>query len=354
MSQDEDRAETPRPAENWTQAITPIAPETGEPAWSPGYSAQQPPLPFPGRQPGHATFAILAWWEAASPNLRSSLLMILAFGFFSVMMTLIKLLGATLPLAQILLVRQLLVLALLALVVGHGMRDVLRTRRPGLQAIRAFFSLGAMFGGFLAIIHLPMAEATALGFSQVLFVTLGAIVVLREKVDGRRWIAMMVGFIGVMIILRPTSQAMSFYAISAIVGAAFGAGITVTVRMLGQTERAETILFWQGILMSLVLLAPSWWLWVAPSPREWLWLVATGIVGTAGQWLITRAYQYGEASALAPLDFVRLLLATASGFIVFGEVPDIVTVLGASLVVFGTLYTVRRNSRKPLVDSELP
>lgn len=313
-----------------------------------------PVLRFPdGKEPGHSLQAMTRWWNAASPNFRSSLLMILAFCFFSVMMTLIKLLGAHLPLAQILFVRQILVLALLALVVGHGMRGVLRTARPGLQVLRASFSLGAMFFGFLAIIHLPMAEATSLGFSQVLFVTLGAILVLGEKVDGRRWIAMIVGFAGVLIILRPTGQAMSFYAISAIIGAAFGAGITITVRMLGQSERTETILFWQGLLMSLALLLPTWWLWVAPTAREWLWLIATGIVGTAGQWLITRAYQYGEASALAPLDFVRLLLATAAGFIVFGEIPDLVTVLGAGLVVLGTLYTVRRNSRKPLADADL-
>jgi drug/metabolite transporter (DMT)-like permease len=335
---------------NWTPEA---APPTGEAVANPPYESEPGVLPFPGREPGHATFAILAWWQAASPNLRSSLLMILAFCFFAVMMTLIKLLGATLPLAQILLVRQLLVLALLTLVVGHGMRGVLRTARPGLQVLRAGFSLGAMFFGFLAIIHLPMAEATSLGFSQVMFVTLGAILILGEKVDLKRWIAMVIGFVGILIILRPTGEAMSFYAVSAIIGAMFGAGITVTVRMLGQTERTETILFWQGILMSLVLLLPSWWLWVAPTPREWLWLIATGIVGTAGQWLITRAYQYGEASALAPLDFVRLLLATASGFLVFGEIPDLLTVLGASLVVLGTLYTVRRNSRKPIPDAEL-
>ncbi len=311
-------------------------------------------LPLPGeKEPGHAVIALRGWWDRASPNFRSSLLMILAFCFFSVMITLIKLVGAHLPLVQILLVRQVLVLALLALAVGPGMRGVLRTARPGLQVMRAGFSLGAMFFGFLAIIHLPMAEATSLGFSQVLFVTLGAIVVLGEKVDARRWLAMAVGFVGVLIILRPTGHAMSLYAISAIVGAAFGAGITITVRMLGQSERTETILFWQGLLMTAALLPPAIWLWVPPTPREWLWLISTGIVGTAGQWLITRAYQYGEASALAPLDFVRLLLATLSGFLVFGEIPDPVTVLGASLVVLGTLDTVRRNSRKPIRDPDL-
>lgn len=330
-------------------------PLSGAPVTEAASSAPpEPALALPGeREPGHAVLALRGWWDRASPNFRSSLLMILAYCFFSVMITLIKLVGAHLPLAQILLVRQVLVLALLALAVGHGMRGVLRTTRPGLQVMRASFSLGAMFFGFLAIIHLPMAEATSLGFSQVLFVTLGAIVVLGEKVDARRWLAMAIGFAGVLIILRPSGQAMSLFAISAIVGAVFGAGITITVRMLGQTERTETILFWQGLLMTAALLVPAWWLWVPPTPREWVMLITTGIVGTAGQWLITRAYQYGEASALAPLDFVRLLLATLAGFLVFGEIPDPVTVLGASLVVLGTLDTVRRNSRKPVRDPDL-
>lgn len=316
---------------------------------SAGVFLTQPVAPWPADQPvpGHYTRRLVAGWHRASPNLRSSVLMIAAFGFFAIMMTLIKLAGARLPLVQILVVRQVIVLALLALIVGHGLHGVMRTQRPGLQALRALFSFGAMFGGFLAIINLPMAEATALGFSQVLFVTLGAILFLGERVDARRWCAMLVGFVGVLIILRPTSQALSLYAISALVGALFGAGITVTVRMLGNTERTETILFWQGTLMLLVLVVPSWWVWVPPTAREWTWLLGLGLVGTAGQWLITRAYQQGEASALAPLDFVRLILATGSGFLVFGEIPDLVTIAGASLVVLGTLYTVRRNSEKP-------
>lgn len=283
-------------------------------------------------------------WHLASDNLRGSVLMVMAFAFFTVMTTLIKLVGGRVSIPQILIVRQLVMICILVALVGHALPSVLRTHRPSLQLMRGMFSLGAMLCGFSALIHLPMTEATALGFSQVLFVTLLAIFVLREVVDRRRWIALAVGFCGVVIMLRPSGAALSGYALLAIAGALFGAGITVTVRVLGQTEKTETILFWQGGFILLALVGPAFYFWVPPTAAEWALMIGLGVVGTAGQWAITRAYQMGDASALAPLDFVRLLLATASGYLVFSEIPSAVTLVGAALVVGGTILTVRRNA----------
>ncbi|GAC1607129.1 MAG: DMT family transporter [Ramlibacter sp.] len=284
-------------------------------------------------------------WRLASGNLRGSVLMLMAFAFFTVMTTLIKLVGGRVPLPQILIVRQLVMTCILVAVVGHALPSVLRTQRPGLQLMRGMFALGAMLCGFSALVKLPMAEATALGFSQVLFVTLLAIFVLREGVDARRWIALAVGFCGVVVMLRPSGAALSGYALLAIAGALFGAGITVTVRVLGQSEKTETILFWQGGFILLALAGPAIYFWVPPTAAEWALLIGLGVVGTAGQWAITRAYQVGEASALAPLDFVRLLLATASGYLVFSEIPGGVTIVGAALVVGGAILTLRRNGQ---------
>lgn len=287
------------------------------------------------------------WWSAAPPNLRGTLLMVTAFTVFTAMLTLIKLAGGRVPLPQILIVRQLVMTLILAVLVGPALPRIMRTKRPGLQILRGLFSLGAMLCGFTAMIYLPMAEATALGFVQVLFVTLLAILVLREVVDRRRWIAMAFGFVGVLIMLRPAGEAMNGYALLAILGALFGAGITVSVRILGQTERTETILFWQGAVVLLALGLPAFLFWTHPTPTEWALLIGIGVVGTAGQWCVTRAYQLGEASALAPLDFVRLLLATASGYLVFAEMPQMLTMCGAALVVGGTIYTMRRNASPP-------
>jgi len=298
---------------------------------------------LPTARPRHLQRAH-GWWRAATPNMRGSLLMIAAFAAFAVMMTLIKLAGGRVPLPQILIVRQLVMTLILALMVGRALPRIMHTSRPGLQFLRGTFSLGAMLCGFTALIYLPMAEATALGFAQVLFVTLLAILILGEVVDRRRWIALALGFAGVIIMLRPTGEAMNGYALLAILGALFGAGITISVRVLGHTERTETILFWQGAVVLLALGMPAIFMWTHPTPTEWALMIGIGIVGTAGQWLVTRAYQMGEASALAPLDFVRLLLATASGYLVFAEIPNLVTIIGATLVAGGTVYTMRHNA----------
>lgn len=284
------------------------------------------------------------WWLGATPNMRGSLLMVAAFAVFAVMMTLIKLAGSRVPLPQILIVRQLVMTLILALVVGRALPRIMHTSRPGLQLLRGLFSLGAMLCGFTALIYLPMAEATALGFAQVLFVTLLAILILREVVDRQRWIAMAIGFVGVVVMLRPAGEAMNAYALLAILGALFGAGITISVRVLGHTERTETILFWQGAVVLIALGGPAIYFWTAPTATEWALMIGIGVFGTAGQWLVTRAYQMGEASALAPLDFVRLLLATASGYLVFAEIPNLVTIVGAAMVAGGTVYTMRRNA----------
>ncbi len=301
-------------------------------------------VPKPSFSPESRLARAQGWWNVATPNMRGSLLMIAAITVFAVMTTLIKLVGGSVPIAQVLIIRQLVMTLILALMVGRALPIIMRTRRPGLQLMRGLFSLGAMLCGFTALIHLPMAEATALGFSQALFVTLLAIFVLHEVVDHRRWIAMAAGFVGVVIMLRPTGEAMNAYALLAIAGALFGAGITITVRVLGHTERTETILFWQGAIILVALSVPAIVLWTTPTPLEWVLMIAIGVVGTAGQWLITRAYQLGEASALAPLDFVKLLLATASGYLVFAEIPGMVTIIGAALVAGGTVYTMRRNA----------
>lgn len=310
---------------------------------------------LPDRQepPPSRRDAALGWWAAASPNLRGSIMMVGAFTLFTVMVTCIKLVGSRISIPQILIVRQIVMMAILFIIAGRALPRLARTRRPALQFARGLFSLGAMMCGFTALVNMPLAEATAIGFSQVLFVTLAAIVVLHEVVDGRRWVALAAGFCGVLIMLKPTGEAFNAYAVLAIVGAICGAGITITVRILGDRENTITILLWQGAIILLALALPGWWSWQSATAAEWTLMILLGVVGLGGQWLITRAYQIGEASALAPLDFVRLLLATLSGYLVFAEIPGVITVAGAALVVGGTLYTMRRNAAPRVVARSL-
>jgi drug/metabolite transporter (DMT)-like permease len=224
--------------------------------------------------------------------------------------------------------------------------SILDTKHLGLQFARGMFSLGAMMCGFTALIHVPLADVTALGFSQVLFVTIAAVLFLGEKVGPRRWIATAVGFVGVVIMLRPGQDGVNIYLLLALAGALSGSGISITVRLLAQTEKTTTILLYQALVLLAALLPPTIQWWVTPTPREWLLILLVGVFGTLGQWLITKAFQVGEASALAPLDFIRLLIATAIGYFVFAELPDATSFLGAAIVVGATIYTVRRNATR--------
>ncbi|MEJ1161306.1 DMT family transporter [Prosthecomicrobium sp. N25] len=285
------------------------------------------------------------WWSRAPDNLRGSVLMIAAFFVFAVMTASIKAIGTRIPLPQTLLLRQMIMTVLLIPLFASDIRTALSTKHLGLQVTRGVFSLMSMLVGFTAVLHVPLADVTALGFSQVLFVTVAAVFILKERVGWRRWAATLVGFVGVLIMLRPTGDGLSNpYGLLAVIGALFGCGITITVRLLAQTEKTATILLYQALIICAALAVPTVLWWVPPTPREWGLIVLIGFVGTAGQYLITRAYQVGEAAALAPLDFIRLLIATAIGYVIFAEVPTVSTFLGASIVVGATIYTVRRNA----------
>ncbi|KPF70177.1 hypothetical protein IP69_09710 [Bosea sp. AAP35] len=285
-----------------------------------------------------------AWWLNASPNLRGSVYMVSALLVYAVMVGAIKHVGGIIPLVQILLIRQIVMSLVILAFAGGGIRAMLATRRPGLQIIRGVITLVAMLCGFTAIIKIPLAQATAIGFSQVLFVTIAAVVILKEVVDARRWIATLLGFLGVLVMLRPGNEGLDVYALFAVGGAFFSAGITVSVRMLAATERTDTILIWQGLVLVAALAIPAWLWWVPPDATQWFWLILLSLFGTAGQWLITRAYQVGEAAALAPIDFSRLLLASLTGFVFFAEIPALSTWIGAAIVIAATFYTIRRNA----------
>jgi drug/metabolite transporter (DMT)-like permease len=317
--------DTPEPAPTWDRPTAPPHPAA------------------PGRFTVRQDRAI-QWWSRAPDNLRGSVLMLASFLAFAVMTAAIKGIGDGLPLPQVLVIRQVIMTALLAPLFLPDIGGALETRHVGLQFLRGMCSLGAMLFGFTAVIHVPLADVTALGFSQVLFVTIAAVLILKESVGPRRWVATGIGFVGVLIMLRPGSGALDPYALLAVAGAGFGAGITITVRMLAQVERTATILLYQAIILIAAMLPPTIQWWTPPTPFEWLMLVLIGTFGTAGQFLITKAYQAGEAAALAPLDFVRLLLAVAIGFFIFAEVPDAVSFAGAALVVGATIYTMRRNA----------
>lgn len=285
-----------------------------------------------------------ARWSVAPANLKGSLLMVSGFVVFGVMVAAIKELGPSIPLPQLLVIRQIIMTALLSPLFLPDAGEALRTRSVPLQVTRGLCSLGSMLFGFTAIQHIPLADATALGFSQILFVTILAVLILKETVGRHRWTATAVGFVGVLVMLRPGQGGLDHHAVFAVAGAVCASGMTISVRLLSHGERTTTILLYQAMVLMVVMIGPAIWMWVTPTLEQWLLMLAVGVSGTFGQFLTTRAYQVGEAAALAPLDFTRLLVNTGIGILIFSEFPDIGTAAGALLVVGSTLYVLRRNA----------
>jgi drug/metabolite transporter (DMT)-like permease len=254
-----------------------------------------------------------------------------------------KYLSATLPSIEIAWIR-FLVFALImtpAMVPGSPLY-ALRTTRPGFQLMRGVALLGSSLFFISGLRYLPIAEASATGFVSPLFVTALSIVFLGESVGVRRWLATAAGLLGVLIILRPGTSAFHAAAFFPIVSALCWAITLIMTRMMSGREHAITTMTYSSIagLCVLSVLVPFGW--VAPSWHDILFGILIGVASTAGQWIVVLAFRYADASVLAPFSYSQLVWVSILGFLIFGEVPDIWTVVGAAFIVASGLYTAHR------------
>ncbi|WP_417670782.1 DMT family transporter [Roseibium sp.] len=282
---------------------------------------------------------------ALPANTIGALWILQAAFLFTIMSTMIKLVGEHLSVFQILLIRQGVMVLIVAPRIIRGLPTSLATKRPGLQAGRVFFATTAMLCGFTAIIELPLADATALGFSKTFFITIFAIIFLGETVGVHRWGATIVGFLGVLLMLRPQGDGfIEIYALLAIIGAAGAGMVMVILRVLTKTDSPTTILTYQATFVGLIMIGPAIYTWQTPSLREWGLLVLIGVVSWAAQMSNIKAFRSGEATAIASLDYTRLLYATIIGVIVFSQWPSMETLIGAAIIIGASMYTVRREA----------
>ena len=262
------------------------------------------------------------------------------------MALMIKLLGQRLHITQILLVRQIGMVIMVAPAILRNFPGSLRTARPGLQLIRVFCALVAMLFGFTAVIHMPLADATAIFFAKSFFVTVFAVFFLAEIVGVYRWSAVLIGFVGVMIMLQPGTDNFSIYGLASLVGAAGAAAVMILLRLLSRSDSADTIMTYGALGVGLVMIIPGIYFWQQATASEWLLLAAVAVVSYFGQKCNIFAYKHGEASLLASLDYVRLLWATLFGFLIFDQLPGMSTWFGAVIVVAAAIFTIYRETRR--------
>ena len=293
----------------------------------------------------HHTYikVIIASWQGLSGNARGSLWLLTGGLFATVMITGIKFAGQRLPVLEILFMRQLFLFIMLTPILAREFPGAFRTKRLKLHFTRCAVSIVAMVTGFTAIVHLPLAEATAISFSRALFATVLAVLILKELVGIRRWGATLVGFLGVLIIVQPSSDGINAYALLAIVSAALVSCNLIMTKKLTTTEKPKTIMAYHAGLLKIAYAGPCWWLWVEPTWPEVGLIIGLAGLMSAVQYCIIRGYRDAEASAAQPLEYVRLLYAAAIGFLVFAEIPTTWTWVGAALIIASSLYTMKRN-----------
>ena len=278
-------------------------------------------------------------------NLRGGAWLTLACLLLAGMGAVAKLLGQRLPSVEVAFFRSAVAfLFVLPLLLRAGWA-VWRTSRLHLHLTRAALGTFALVCGFYAVTHLPLAEATALSFTKPLFQVVLAVLILGEVVRRRRWTALVVGFLGVLLMLQPGGRAgIEPAAIAGLTAAIVAAFVSISLRELAQTERHLTILGYLGLVSSAVTAVPAALVWLWPTPTEWWLILLLGGLGALGQGCLMRAYRHGEASVLAIFDYLRLPFATALGLWLFGEWPAIPAVAGALLIASSTIYIARREA----------
>lgn len=292
----------------------------------------------------HRLARLAAAFAAIPAPIRSAIFMTTAAGLFSAMNGVIRYLSQELHPFEVVFFRNLAGLAfMLPWLFRSGLR-ALRTDHHRLYLGRSLVGLLAMLTWFSALSLMPLAEATALGFTAPLFATLAAVLILREVVRARRWTATLIGFLGAMIVLRPGFAEVGLAHTLVLTSAGLvGIGMTL-VKQLTRVEPANAIVTYMTLYILPASAVLAAFVWKMPSPHLWPWIVLLGLVATLAHQAITRAYTLSEASALQPFEFARMPFAALIGWLAFAEEPDVWTWVGAAVIAGSTGYIAHREA----------
>src|SRR5262245_48832126 len=210
---------------------------------------------------------------------------------------------------------------------------------------RTFMGTTSMVLGFYAVSMLPLADATAIAFSQPLFSVLVAAVIAGEKVRWRRWSATVIGFAGVLVMVRPGAGSLQLGALVALANAATVALSIYLVKRLSDSETPLMILTQFAIFSTLLLAVPAILVWRWPDVWGWVLAVGVALTATVGQYFWVQAFKAGEMSAVAPFEYLRLPFAVFVGWLIWNEMPVIWTYVGAAIVIASALYIAHREAQ---------
>lgn len=276
-------------------------------------------------------------------NLRGILWMLVAVTVLTTMFVIIKEMTQQLPVFVVAIFRTCVSLALLMPWLVRNGRAGIRTTRLGLHFLRAFCGISAFVCVVFSLQKLILADAMTLTFTSPFWSILISVIAMGEVVRGRRIAATVVGFCGVLMIVKPEGGIQPAMLL-ALLAALLTSFAMVSMKRLSSTEPPTRVVFYFMLFGTLILIPPAIWTWQTPDLVQIGWLFLAGVLGVVGQASLARAYDAGEISIVAPFDFMRLPIAALLGFIVFAEIPDPWSIAGTVVIIVSAIYLMRRGA----------
>ena len=276
---------------------------------------------------------------------RGIALMVLAVGIYSVMDAMVKWLGPSYPVLEIVFFRSLFAFVPIAYILRRsGSFAALRTTHPLGHAIRALTGLVSVSLFFYAYTRMPLANVVAISFAAPMLVTALSVPLLGERVAWRRWSAILIGFGGVIVMVKPDAGMFDRISVIALSATVFYALVMVFVRKLSRTESSTTIVFYYALTSTVIsgLFMP--FLWVMPDLEGWLLLIAVGLIGGVAQIAMTNAFRLAEVSIMAPFDYMHIIWAALLGYFIWGEMPGNSIWIGTAIVMASGIYILFREA----------
>lgn len=283
--------------------------------------------------------------ESFSPTTRAAFWMVFFCFTMACLSGMIRHLSGTIPALEMVFFRNFFGWLFMLPLVARAGFSILKTKRIKLHGVRALLGTAAMSCWFIGVTLIPLSEATALGFTVPLFTTLGAALILGETVRIHRWVALMIGFLGALVIIRPGIEQIEIGTLIVLASAVFISSAVLMVKHLSSSEHPMTIVFYMGLFMSPLSLIGAVGVWVWPEPEHYIWLVGMGVFASSGQIGMAKAMKLVDASVSMPFNFSHMIFASFIGFFFFNEAIDVWAWVGAVIIFTSTLYIVRREAK---------
>ncbi len=289
-----------------------------------------------------------------TPRIQGILLMMASMVVFTLLDASAKYVTHTLPAPVAVFFRYLVASILsVAIMLRAGGPALAITRHPGLQVLRGVLLMISTILNFTAISYLQLAQTAAIFFTIPLWVCALSVPLLGEHVGMKRWIAVLVGFLGVLVIMRPGSASFHWAMLLSVASSICGAFYNIATRKVGGRDRAETSLFYVSVIGAAAAIVPLPWVWEMPQGLAWPLLVFMGIAGGIGHYMLIQAHRMAPASALAPFVYTQIVWMILVGYLAFGDFPDHWTLIGAAIVVACGLFVFAREKLAGK-ESEVP